>query len=179
MQCPPGSSDSPSPLLLVTLNPMICHCDFMKIGEPEVIKYMIKVYNEVLKLKEIPICCTFKDKNRGGQDTLPEKKTKDGQNDAQSGNQGQEEETGADRKQDGWMTSGSSRPKMAEEGTRSEEMEDICRGLHPAVDGQSLQVTNIEQSVQSGYDNSGTRVVKLAYDSEGTLGSEFEPTAGR
>ncbi|GFN86712.1 endonuclease-reverse transcriptase [Plakobranchus ocellatus] len=24
---------------------------------------------------------------------------------------------------------------MAEEGTRSEEMEDICRGLHPAVDG--------------------------------------------
>ncbi|GFO19436.1 hypothetical protein PoB_004594100 [Plakobranchus ocellatus] len=30
---------------------------------------------------------------------------------------------------------------MAEESTRSEEMEDICRGLHPAVDGQNLQKT--------------------------------------
>ncbi|GFO05916.1 hypothetical protein PoB_003242100 [Plakobranchus ocellatus] len=28
---------------------------------------------------------------------------------------------------------------MTEEGTRSEEMEVICRGLHPAEDGQSLQ----------------------------------------
>ncbi|GFN87978.1 hypothetical protein PoB_001448400 [Plakobranchus ocellatus] len=34
------------------------------------------------------------------------KKTKDGQKDAMGGNQGQEEETKADRKHDGWMTSG-------------------------------------------------------------------------
>ncbi|GFO07015.1 dysbindin-like [Plakobranchus ocellatus] len=44
-------------------------------------------------------------KNGDGQDTLLEKKTIDGLKDAQSGNQGQEEETRADRKQDGWMTS--------------------------------------------------------------------------
>ncbi|GFO14426.1 endonuclease-reverse transcriptase [Plakobranchus ocellatus] len=44
-------------------------------------------------------------KNVGEQDTLLEKKTIDGLKDAQSGNQGQEEETGADQKQDGWMTS--------------------------------------------------------------------------
>ncbi|GFN91693.1 hypothetical protein PoB_001819900 [Plakobranchus ocellatus] len=49
---------------------------------------------------------TFKDKNGGGQDTLLEQKIIDGLKDAQSGNQGQEEETGADQKQDGWMTSG-------------------------------------------------------------------------
>ncbi|GFN75978.1 Zinc finger protein [Plakobranchus ocellatus] len=30
---------------------------------------------------------------------------------------------------------------MAEERTRSEQMEDICIGLHPEADGQSLQVT--------------------------------------
>ncbi|GFO49861.1 endonuclease-reverse transcriptase [Plakobranchus ocellatus] len=46
------------------------------------------------------------DKNVGGQDTLLGKKIIDGLKDAQSGNQGQEEETGADQKQDGWMTSG-------------------------------------------------------------------------
>ncbi|GFN82754.1 hypothetical protein PoB_000926000 [Plakobranchus ocellatus] len=39
-------------------------------------------------------------------DTLLEKKIIDGLKDAQSGNQGQEEETGIDQKQDGWMTSG-------------------------------------------------------------------------
>ncbi|GFO18203.1 hypothetical protein PoB_004470800 [Plakobranchus ocellatus] len=32
---------------------------------------------------------------------------------------------------------------MAEEGTRLENMEDICRGLHPAVDGQSLKVLDV------------------------------------
>ncbi|GFO49212.1 RNA-directed DNA polymerase from mobile element jockey [Plakobranchus ocellatus] len=30
--------------------------DVMKIGRPQVIKYMKKVYNEVLKSEEIPIC---------------------------------------------------------------------------------------------------------------------------
>ncbi|GFN98362.1 hypothetical protein PoB_002486800 [Plakobranchus ocellatus] len=84
---------------------------------------------------------TFKDINGGGQGTLPEEKTIDGLKDAQSGNQGQEEETGADQKQDGWMTSGEQQSTMTEEGTRSEEMDDICRELHPAVDGQSLHVT--------------------------------------
>ncbi|GFO08125.1 hypothetical protein PoB_003463000 [Plakobranchus ocellatus] len=48
----------------------------------------------------------FKDINGREQDTLTDEKTKDGQIDAQSGNQGEEEETGADRRQDGWMTSG-------------------------------------------------------------------------
>ncbi|GFN90200.1 chemosensory receptor c [Plakobranchus ocellatus] len=46
------------------------------------------------------------DKNGGGQDTLLEKTMINGLKDAQSGNQGQEEETGADWKEDGWMTSG-------------------------------------------------------------------------
>ncbi|GFO29674.1 hypothetical protein PoB_005617900 [Plakobranchus ocellatus] len=77
-------------------------------------------------------------KNGSEQDTLLEKKIIDGLKDAQNGNQGQEEETGADQRQDGWMTSGKHRYTMAEEGTRSEEMEDICKGLYPAVDGQSL-----------------------------------------
>ncbi|GFN83040.1 hypothetical protein PoB_000954600 [Plakobranchus ocellatus] len=45
----------------------------------------------------------FKDKNVGGRDTLLEKKIIYGLKDAQSGNQGQEEETGADRKQDGFI----------------------------------------------------------------------------
>ncbi|GFO08532.1 hypothetical protein PoB_003503700 [Plakobranchus ocellatus] len=49
---------------------------------------------------------TFKDKNGEGQDTLLQKKIIDGLKDAQSCNQGQIEETGADQKQDGWMTSG-------------------------------------------------------------------------
>ncbi|GFO34346.1 Atrial natriuretic peptide clearance receptor [Plakobranchus ocellatus] len=40
------------------------------------------------------------------KDTLLEKKRKDGLKDAQSSNRGQEEESGADQKQDGWMTSG-------------------------------------------------------------------------
>ncbi|GFO07854.1 endonuclease-reverse transcriptase [Plakobranchus ocellatus] len=44
-------------------------------------------------------------KNEGRQDTLLEKKTIDGLKDAQCGKQGQEEETGADQKQNGWMTS--------------------------------------------------------------------------
>ncbi|GFO18273.1 hypothetical protein PoB_004477800 [Plakobranchus ocellatus] len=48
------------------------------------------------------------------------------------------------RKQDGWMTlEESRRSRMAEEDTRSEKMEDINRGLHPALDGQSLQVTKL------------------------------------
>ncbi|GFO35884.1 hypothetical protein PoB_006238900 [Plakobranchus ocellatus] len=48
----------------------------------------------------------------GGQDTLPVKKTIDEQKNAQSDTQGHEDGTGADRKQDGWVT-------LAEEGTRS------------------------------------------------------------
>ncbi|GFN88653.1 hypothetical protein PoB_001515900 [Plakobranchus ocellatus] len=39
-------------------------------------------------------------------DTLLAKKIMDGLKDAHNGNQGQEEETGADQKQNGWMTSG-------------------------------------------------------------------------
>ncbi|GFN91089.1 hypothetical protein PoB_001759500 [Plakobranchus ocellatus] len=74
--------------------------DVMKIRGLQVTKYMTKVYNEVLKSKEIPICW------KEAKDTLLEKKTIDGLKDAQSGNQGQEEETGAEQKQDGWMTSG-------------------------------------------------------------------------
>ncbi|GFO21723.1 endonuclease-reverse transcriptase [Plakobranchus ocellatus] len=58
------------------------------------------------KTQVIDVVHTFKDKNGGGQDTLLEKKTIDGLKDAQSGNQGQEEETGADQRQDRWMTSG-------------------------------------------------------------------------
>ncbi|GFO12203.1 hypothetical protein PoB_003870800 [Plakobranchus ocellatus] len=46
-----------------------------------------------------------RDKNGGEQDTLLEKKTIDELKDAQSGNQGQKKGTGADRKQNGWMTS--------------------------------------------------------------------------
>ncbi|GFO35372.1 hypothetical protein PoB_006187700 [Plakobranchus ocellatus] len=65
------------------------------------------------------------------QDTLPEKKDNRW---TKSGNQGQKEKTGADHKQDGWMTSGKQQAQNAEEGTRSEKMDDICRGLHPAVD---------------------------------------------
>ncbi|GFO03530.1 hypothetical protein PoB_003003500 [Plakobranchus ocellatus] len=113
--------------------------DVMKIGGSQVIKYMTKVYNEILKSKEIPMC------RKEAKDTLPEKKVIDGLKDAQNDNQGQEEEIGADQKQDGWMTLGKQQGKqqatMAEEGRRSEEMDDICRGLHPAVDGQSLLVT--------------------------------------
>ncbi|GFO46386.1 hypothetical protein PoB_007289100 [Plakobranchus ocellatus] len=41
----------------------------------------------------------------GRQDTLPDEKTVDGQKDAQNSNLDQEEETGADQKQDEWMTS--------------------------------------------------------------------------
>ncbi|GFO03742.1 hypothetical protein PoB_003024700 [Plakobranchus ocellatus] len=47
-----------------------------------------------------------KKKNGDGQDTLLEKNIIDGLKDAHSGNQGQEEEIGADQKQDGWLTSG-------------------------------------------------------------------------
>ncbi|GFN86530.1 cathepsin d [Plakobranchus ocellatus] len=38
---------------------------------------------------------------------------------------------------------------MAEEGTRSEEMEDICRGLYPVVNGQNLQVTKSESAAEA------------------------------
>ncbi|GFN83894.1 hypothetical protein PoB_001040000 [Plakobranchus ocellatus] len=38
---------------------------------------------------------------------------------------------------------------MAEEGIRSEEIKDIYRGLHAAVDGQSLQVTKYRNFLRS------------------------------
>ncbi|GFN74522.1 hypothetical protein PoB_000102800 [Plakobranchus ocellatus] len=82
---------------------------------------------------------TFKDINGGGQDTLLEKKTTDEQKNSESGNQGQEEETGADRKQDGWMTSGK---QQAQNDRGRHKIGGNGRHLQRAtVDGQSLQVT--------------------------------------
>ncbi|GFO18384.1 hypothetical protein PoB_004488900 [Plakobranchus ocellatus] len=57
------------------------------------------------KTQVIDVVQYIQRQNGGGQDTLLEKKIIDGLKDAQSANQSQEEETGADRKQDGWMTS--------------------------------------------------------------------------
>ncbi|GFO11829.1 hypothetical protein PoB_003833400 [Plakobranchus ocellatus] len=45
---------------------------------------------------------------------------------------------------------------MAEEGTRSEEMDDICRGLHPAVDGKASKLepaTEVFLQIQGGLAN--------------------------
>ncbi|GFN94399.1 hypothetical protein PoB_002090500 [Plakobranchus ocellatus] len=57
------------------------------------------VLRKMERTKETIFLC--QDKNEDEQNTLLEKKIID----AHSGNQGQEEETGADQKQDGWMTS--------------------------------------------------------------------------
>ncbi|GFN96969.1 tkl protein kinase [Plakobranchus ocellatus] len=192
--------------------------DVMKIEEPEVIKYMTKVYNYVLKKIRLGETCgnspsIKKDIAYINENYVniienickgaPARKHTDNQISDKSTNNSDKKKDPGDRlrwvgrldirKDNKWTkrcTEWQPRSergdrgrlearwmndiwRIAAEGTRSEKIDGVYRGPHPAVDGQSLQVTNSKEMNTRG---SRKRQMEKNENTEQSYGKKLLPT---
>ncbi|GFO36609.1 endonuclease-reverse transcriptase [Plakobranchus ocellatus] len=130
-----------------TLNKQLCHKlqTAQRAMERKMLNIRLKDRIPTIEIRKktqvIDVVQYIKGNNGGGQDTLLGKKMIYGLKMHRVATKVRKKRQGQTRSKMDGCHQKSSRSTMAEEDTRSEEMEDICRGLHPAVDGHSLHVT--------------------------------------